>query len=97
MNVFFQTPIVLRHNLGSFNADITDMPGLFDEACEFLLIFGKADDKSVFVAVLMEPLLLLGSGKAYSRDGNIKGQTCLMFTGACRGDRVISGGKGTLA
>ena len=97
LNVFLQTPIVFCHDLCSFKSDITDMPGFCNEACEFLLIFGKVDDKAVFVTVLMKPLLLLGSGKAHARNGNIKGQTCLMFTGACRGDRVISGGKGTLA
>ena len=65
------------------------MPALSEEAGLALLLLREADDKAVFVAVLVQPFLLRRAGKGYVRYGDIKGEAGLVLAGACRRDGLI--------
>ena len=57
VHVFLQAQVKLRHLPGGFPAHIAVVPGLIDNACDLAFGVGIAQDKTVFPAVLDQPLL----------------------------------------
>lgn len=87
VHVFLQAQVKLRHLPGGFPAHIAVVPGLIDNACDLAFGVGIAQDKTVFPAVLDQPLLDQGVllplvqnliGGVY----NVQGQARLVLTGA---------------
>lgn len=85
--VFLQAQVKLRHLPGGFPAHIAVVPGLIDNACDLAFGVGIAQDKTVFPAVLDQPLLDQGVllplvqnliGGVY----DVQGQARLVLTGA---------------
>ena len=91
--IFFKAPVVERHHLCGFHADIAEMPAFSEEAGLALLFLREADDEAVFVAVLVEPFLLLGAGEADTRHGDVKREAGHVLAGACGRDGLVGRGE----
>ena len=90
-DVFFQTPVVVGHHLRCLYTDVAEMLGLCEEPGQLLLVLGEADDEAVFVAVLVQPFLLLGSGEGYAWYSDVKGEAGHVLAGAGGRYRLICG------
>ena len=92
-DVFFQAEFVFHDAPRMLLSHIADVPGLAGYAGDLLFIRGKANDKSIFSTMLLDPFFILGAFKIVQAgsiaDHQVKCQSGLVLAFSRPGQRPV--------